>query len=247
MAVILAVYSMKGGVGKTTLAVNLAYCAAARSGLRTLLWDVDAQGAASYLCAEEQPRALAKRMFLREIEPQALVTPTRWPQLDLLAADLSLRHLDQTLSDLKKPKRLRRILQTLSPNHDLIVLDLPPGLGELSDQLFRAADIIVVPVVPTPLAMRTLALVEDHLGRNHDHRPVLMPVISMADRRRKLHRAFIEEHPQWPVIPQASVVERMAVERSPLLAFAGRSPAAMAIAGLWDEIDRKLASLSKVG
>ncbi len=243
MAKIVAVYSMKGGVGKTTLAVNLAYCSASHSSRRTLLWDIDAQGAASFLCGQERPLSQASRVFSREVEPSALIEPTRWPRLDLLAADMSLRHLEQTFSDLEKPKRLRKLLQTLAPAYDRIILDCPPGLGEVSDQLFRAVDMIVVPVPPTPLALRSLAQIQEHLASDHERLPQLLPVISMVDRRKNLHREFVAAHPDWPVIPMASVVERMAVERSPVIASAGRSPAAKAISDLWIQLERRLIAM----
>lgn len=240
MANIIAVYSMKGGVGKSTIAVNLGYCSAAQSSWRTLLWDIDAQGAASFLLEQDRPLSKAKRVFSREVEPSALVEPTRWPGLDLLAGDMSLRHLDRTLSDAEKPKRLRKLLQTLAPAYDRIILDCPPGLGEVSDQLFRAVDLIVVPVPPTPLALRSLAQVQEHLDRNHGRKPQLLPVISMVDRRKTLHREFVAAHPDWPVIPHASVVERMAVERSPLAAYARNSPAAKAMSELWSATEKQL-------
>lgn len=240
-----AVYNMKGGVGKTTLAVSFAYCSAAHSSLRTLLWDIDAQGAASFLCAQERPDAKVKQVFSREVEPSTLIEQTQWPMLDLLAADISLRHLDRMLADTEKPKRLRKLLQTLSAGYDRIILDCPPGLGEVSDQVFRAVDLIVVPVPPTPLALRSFEQVQDHLECHHDRRPPLLPVIAMVDRRKKLHREFVAEHPDWPVIPHASVVERMAVERSPVTAYASHSPAAQAIGGVWDTIEGLLAAQKK--
>lgn len=236
MAKIVAVYSMEGGVGKTTLAVNLAYCAASHSSRRTLLWDIDAQGAASFLLGQERPFSKASRVFSREVEP---AEPTRWSRLDLLAADMSLRHLEQTFSDLEKPKRL----QTLAPSYDRITLDCPPGLGEVSDQLFRAVDMIVVPVPPTPLALRSLAQMQEHLASNHARQPLLLPVISMVDRRKTLHREFVAAHPDWPVIPMASVVEQMAVKRSPVTAFAAGSAAASALSGLWIQVERRLIAM----
>lgn len=240
MAKIVAVYSMKGGVGKTTLAVNLAYCSAAQSGRRTLLWDIDAQGAATFLLGSETTASKALRVFSRQVAPSALVEHSAWPQLDILAADLSLRHLDQALSEADKPKRLRKLLQALAPGYDRIILDCPPGLGEVSDQMFRAADLIVVPVPPTPLAMRSLVQIEEHLERSHERKPQLLPVISMVDRRKNLHREFVATHPDWPAIPQASLVERMAVERAPLATYAGRTPAARAFGDVWARVEQVL-------
>ena len=244
MARIVAVYSMKGGVGKTTIAANLAYASAAGSSLKTLLWDIDAQGAASFLFAQGRPGGKAKRLFSRDVEPSALIAPTKWPGLDLLAADLSLRHLDQTLTEAEKPNRLRKLLQTLTESYDRIILDCPPGLGEISDQLFRAVDVMVVPVPPTPLAMRSLTLVEEHLTRNHTRKPILLPVLSMVDRRKTMHREFASAHADWPLIPQASIVERMALERAPLASYAASSPAAKAFGALWLAVEAELGAAS---
>lgn len=241
MASIIAVYSMKGGVGKTTLAVNLAYCSAAQSAWRTLLWDIDAQGAATFLLGEERGSAKAKRVFSRDLGAAELIEPTRWPGLDLLAADLSLRHLDHTLSAGDKPKRLRKLLHGLAPEFDRVILDCPPGLSEVSDQVFRAVDLIVVPVPPTPLALRAYKQVSAHIERDHGGVPPLLPVLSMVDRRKKLHREIVDQHLDWPIIPQASVVERMAVERSPVVATARTSAASIAIGSLWERVEQRLA------
>lgn len=240
MASIIAVYSMKGGVGKTTLAVNLAYCSATQSSWRTLLWEIDAQGAATFLLGEERESAKAKRVFSRDVGAAELIEPTRWPGLDLLAADMSLRHLDHTLSAADKPKRLRKLLHGLATDFDRVILDCPPGLSEVSDQVFRAVDLIVVPVPPTPLALRAYEQVSEHIARDHGGMPPLLPVFSMVDRRKKLHREIVDECPDWPVIPQASIVERMAVEQSPVVATARTSAASIAIGGLWEQVEQRL-------
>ena len=243
MARIIAVYSMKGGVGKSTVAVNLAWCSAGASARRTLLWDIDAQGAASFLFGGEAGSGKAKRIFAREVTPASMIEPTAWPRLDLLAADLSLRQLAEDLAGADKPKRLRKLLQTLGQDYDRIILDCPPGLGELSDQLFRAADLIVAPVPPTPLAMRALEQVRAHLAAYHDGKPLLLPVFSMVDKRKTLHRETLAAHPDWPAIPLASAVEQMAVKRAPLATFAPRSPAAHGFAGIWTAVERQFEKL----
>ena len=237
-----AVYSMKGGVGKTTLAANLAWASAVQSGRQTLLWDLDAQGGAAFLLGEEPKQGKAARIFERDTDPSKRIEPTRWHGLDLLAADLSLRHLDHSLVEADKPKRLRKLLKGLDSGYDRIILDCPPGLGAISDQIFRAVDLVVMPVEPTPMALRAMQLVEDHLREHHGGSLRVLPVFSMADRRKRLHRDTLDKQPDWPVIPHASAVERMAVELAPVPEFAKRSPASSALLALWDRTEKELQS-----
>ncbi len=236
----IAVYSLKGGVGKTTLAVNLAWCAATLSARRTLLWDLDPQAASTYLIgADGKAKDRAQAVFTQDIEPKKLVQHTAVERLDLIPADTSLRGLDQLFHELDKKKRLAKLLGALDKAYDRMILDCPPGLTETSEQVMRAADLIVVPVIPSPLSARAFAEIAAHLDLKGGKVP-LMPVHSMVDRRRKLHAAALEANPDWPVIPMASIVESMAARRAPVGSFAGRTAGAQAFAALWQAIERKL-------
>jgi chromosome partitioning protein len=238
----IAIYSLKGGVGKTTLAINLAWMAATRSARRTLLWDLDPQAASTFLLdGQASSRNEAQAIFTRDVDPVKLAKPTAVDRLDLIAADTSLRALDRTFHDLDKKKRLAKLLDALARPYERVLLDCPPGLTETSEQVMRAAELIVVPVIPSPLSMRAFAEVEGHLARRGAKVP-LMPVHSMVDRRRKLHAEALAAHPDWPVIPMASIVETMTVQRQPVGAFAPRNPATQAFGLLWQAIERRLAS-----
>ena len=238
----IAVYSLKGGVGKTTFAINLAWASAAISKRKTLLWDLDPQAASSWLIsADATGRDAATAIFSKDIDIQSLIRPSTVPGIDLIAADTSLRGLDRLFFDLGKKKRLAKLIEGLGQDYDRIILDCPPGLTETSEQVLRAADLVVVPVIPSPLSQRALGEVARYLmQRGGGHAPML-PVYSMVDRRRGLHRAALDSQPDWPVVPMASAIEQMTVKRKPLGAFAPTSAAAAAFAGLWTGIERRLA------
>ena len=238
----IAVYSVKGGVGKTTLAVNLAWAAASISRRRTLLWDLDASNGSGFLLGVDAGRKRsADSMFGQKSDPAKLIRPTAYQGLDLLPADESIRDLDRQLDRLGKKKRVAKLTEALGKTYDRIIFDCPPVLNELSAQIMRAADLVIVPLPPSPLSARAFeAVVEEVRGSGKGHPPIL-PVLSMLDLRRSLHKAAREANPTWPAIPLASAVEQCAVERRPVGAFAPRSPAARAIAQLWTAIEKKLA------
>jgi chromosome partitioning protein len=233
----IAIYSLKGGVGKTTLAVNLAWSSAMLSSRRTLLWDLDPQAASSYLLGDRKVKEPAQAVFSKDVEPEKLIHKTAIDRLDLLPADASLRGLDLLFHELDKKKRLQKLLSGLRKSYDRILLDCPPGLTDTSDQVMRAADLIVVPVIPSPLSERAFAEVVKHLGSEAQ----VLPVHSMVDRRRKLHAEALARHPDWPIVPMASVIESMTVRRAPVGSFASKSPSGQAFAHLWMRIEKRLA------
>jgi cellulose biosynthesis protein BcsQ len=239
---IIGVYNIKGGVGKTATAVNLAYLAA-RDGLRTLVWDLDPQGAASfYFRIKPRIKGGSKKLLRGKKELDKLIKGTDYEGLDLLPADFSYRNMDLVLDDTKKPAmRLLKLLRPLSYEYDLIFLDCPPSISLVSENIFQAADALLIPTIPTTLSLRTYGQLMEFVINNNLDRLKLMPFFSMVDRRKRMHLEIINElpkrHPELlkTHIPYASDVERMGVFRKPLADFATKGPAAKAYEELWEE------------
>lgn len=240
---VLALYSIKGGVGKTSSAVNLAFNAA-QAGYRTLVWDLDPQGASSYYFRiKPKIKGGSKDLLAGKRDLDELIKGTDFDNLDLIPADFSFRNLDLLLDDKKKPiQQLKKRLKPLADEYDFIFLDCPPNISLLSEAVFEAADLLLSPIIPTTLSLRTLAqltkFIEDHDLAKHS----LMPFFSMVDGRKNLHkdimRQVLVDYPAMlkTLIPYASDIERMGLERKPLAAYSGKSRSAGAYRELWQEI-----------
>ena len=238
----IAVYSVKGGVGKTTFAVNLAWCSASISRRETLLWDLDASNGSGFLLGiDPKKKRTAESVFDQDRDPSKLIRKTDYANLHLLPADESIRSLDRQFDRIGKRKRLAKLVDGLGKDYDRVVFDCPPVLNEVSAQVMRAADLVIVPLPPSPLSARAFDLVVEEVRGSGKGHPPILPVMSMVDMRRTLHKEARAANPSWPVVPLASAIEQCAVERKPVGAFAPRSPAARAFAQLWTAIERKLA------
>ena len=240
---IIASYNIKGGVGKTATAVNLAYLAA-WEGNSTLVWDLDPQGAASfYFRVKPKVRGGTRGLLKRKRELDDAIKATDYPQLDLIPADFSYRNMDQTLEQFRKSNsRLRRLIKPLQDEYDYLFLDCPPSISLVSENVFAAADILLVPTIPTTLSLRTLyQLLHFCESRKYKHLTIV-PFFSMVDRRKILHRDMVEDPPRMHCrlleqnIPYASEVEQMGVKRAALETYAHSSRAADAYRALWNEL-----------
>jgi len=240
------VSSIKGGVGKTSAAVNLA-ALAAREG-RTLLIDLDPQGSATYsLGVGGRVPGGAVRLLTQGAPAEDVAVPTETPGLDLVPADFSLRRLDRELAEVDRPRRrLRRTIKRLGEGYDTIVLDCPPGIALSIEGILRAADLILVPVEPAELPMRSTEHLAAYLaGDRRLRRAPMRAFLSKVDRRRRSHRDLADELPRQRsevigAIPYAVEVERMPESQRPLVDTAPRSRGAEAYGALWAAVREEL-------
>lgn len=244
---VLATYNIKGGVGKTSAAVNLA-ALAARAGRRTLLWDLDPQGSATFLFrVKPKVRGGVRKLIDRRSDVGGLLKGTDIAGLDLLPADFSYRHMDLALGDTKRPEaRLAKLLAPVAADYDLAILDCPPSISLVSESVFETADALLVPLIPATLSVRTFEQLLRFVEEQVADPPEIVAFFSMVDRRKRMHREIADgvgcAYPQVSraAIPSASDVERMGLQRAPLVEFAPNSAAARAYVALWEDTVARL-------
>jgi chromosome partitioning protein len=239
---IIACYNIKGGIGKTATTVNLAYLSS-QEGAKTLVWDLDPQGAASfYFRIKPKVKKGGKGLLTGKKELDDVIKGTDFENLDLVPADFSYRNLDLELDDFKNSdKQIRRLLKPLKQEYDYVFLDCPPSVSLVSENILVAADIIMVPTIPTTLSLRTLDQIIEFCNKIGIAHSKIFMFFSMVDIRKNLHKQILE-NPTKNIralkssIPYASDVEKMGIHRQPAPVFASQSRSVKAYHALWDEI-----------
>ncbi len=245
----LAIYSNKGGVGKTAAAVNLSYLAA-RTGMKTLLCDLDPQGSATfYFRVKPKLSSGAKGLLKGAKQVFKSVKRTDYENLDLLPADFSLRNLDIRFNELKHPQqRLRKILAPFKDEYDLIVLDCPVTISVLAENILNVSDFTLVPLIPTTLSLRTHRQLLSFCKKKNFDAGRIYVFFSMVDRHKKMHRELLAAAPKMlkgvleSPIPYLAQVEKMGLHREPVVAFSPGSEASRSYQNLWDKIQKIMLS-----
>lgn len=196
---IIAIANQKGGVGKTTTAVNLSACLA-ELGNKVLLMDIDPQGNATSGVGldKEKVKICVYDALINEIAVERVIYQTKQKNLDCIPATIQLAGAEiELVPTISREVRLRRMIKPLHGRYDFIIIDCPPSLGLLTLNALTAADFVLVPIQCEYYALeglgqlvRTVDLVKQHLNSSLKIGGVLL---TMYDSRTNLSAQVADE------------------------------------------------------
>ena len=238
----IALYNLKGGVGKTASCVNFAYLSA-KDKFKTLLWDLDPQGSTTfYYQVKPKLKGGIKNFITQVSDLQESVMNTDYENLDIIPADQSSTSLDIMIDEMKHSrKKLKNVLHEFRKDYDFVFLDCPPGLSVLAENIFHAADIVLMPTIPTTLSVRTYEMVKSYFKEKDVDLSKLTCFFTMVDLRKNMHNEIMDTLYKdkrffASYIPYLSDIEKMGIHREPVEVFAHSSYAAQCYRDLWTEI-----------
>ena len=237
---VIAIYNIKGGVGKTSTTINLAFNASKKD--KILVWDLDPQGASTFYLEKK----VKDKNFISKVQKKGLnkfIKPTNIKNIDLIPADLSLKDFDKYLNN---DKNFKQLLKTISTEYKYIFIDSPPTLSAISQNIFKASDIIIIPTIPTILSVRTYNQIVKYF-KNYTKNRKIFTFLSMIDKRKKMHLEISEKILKLPKkqilqtpIYNSTIIEKMGEELAPVEIFAPYSESAKLYQSLWKEIEEKV-------
>lgn len=252
MSKVIAIANQKGGVGKTTTAVNIA-AALGAFGKKTLLVDVDPQGNATSGVGIDK-RAIEKSTYHLLVEntpAQEIVRNTKFSNLDIMPAGIDLAAAEFEMMDLPgRSTRLRSALLKIKQNYDYVIIDCPPSLGLITTNALSAADSVIVPIQCEYYALEGLSQLMNsvrHIKRKTNEYLYLEGVLlTMYDGRLNLTQQVVNEVKQFfpkkvfgTVIPRGVRLSEAPSYGTPIMYYDPHCKGAQAYFSLAEELMRK--------
>lgn len=194
----IALYNIKGGVGKTTTTVNLA-CLLAKQGLSVLLWDLDPQGGSSYFFKQENFNDNTHdRLFDRYIPIYEVIRSTDTYLIDVISNDSKFS--DQFMNKASRITALNFLneeliintLEEVKDDYDVCIMDCSPGRFQLHQNIFKASDLLLIPNVPAPLSVHcNNMLVKELQDKFKNVKTTILSFYNMVQAHKNLHKFYI--------------------------------------------------------
>ena len=217
----MALYNIKGGVGKTTTTINFA-CMLAKQGLSVLLWDMDPQGGSSYFFNRENHNDNTHgKLFDRYITIYEVIHATDTYQIDVISNDSKFS--DQFMNKASRLTALNFInhdlvkttLEEVEDDYDVCLIDCSPGRFLLHDNIFKAADLILIPNIPAPLSVYCNNLLMEELQGKANTKNKLLGFYNMVQANKSLHKFYLDNrnegsgHTLYNYIPFYTEIENI--------------------------------------
>jgi len=194
----IAIYNIKGGVGKTTTSVNLA-CFLAKSGLSVLLWDLDPQGGSSFFFDRQNHNNNTHgRLFDRYITIYDVIHATGSYQIDVISndalfSDQFANHASRmTAVNFAHHELIKIVLGEVEDDYDVCIIDCSPGRHLLHNNIFNAADLLLIPNLPAPLSIYCNNMLMDSLQTDLALMKKVLSFYNMVQVHKILHRQYLD-------------------------------------------------------
>lgn len=247
----IAVYNIKGGVGKTTTTINLA-CLLAKMNLSVLVWDLDAQGGTSFFFNKaHQNNQNFGKLFSGYISIYDVIQPADTYHIDIIANDVNfsdqfINHASQlTKLDFFSNQLVKNVLSKVADDYDVVIIDCPPGKFTLHDNVFCATDLLLVPNIPAPLSMYCNDMLLAAMQKLQASKATIFSFFNLVQMQKKLHKMYLNSesslvHQLENYIPFYTEIETISQNKTSIFHQLKDAKSIVYYENLWDEICIKM-------